>query len=58
MGAKLKGMISTIEFLVLMEPSTTCLTCKTKKSNDDRKVLHTRVVLAKRILIVKLARSM
>ena len=46
-------MISTIEFLVLMEPSATCLTCKIKKPNGDREVLDTEGVPAKGAPTVK-----
>lgn len=36
-----RGSESKTKFIVLMEPPTTCLTYKTKKSDGDREVLDT-----------------
>ena len=50
-GRQIVGMISTNEFLVLMEPLATYLTCKTKKPNGGHEVRN-RGVPAKGILTV------
>ena len=53
-----RGSESIIEFLVLMEAPTTCLTCKIEKSDDECEFLNTGGVSAKGTPMVKLARSM